>query len=322
MKVGIVGAGGMGGVHARQYGKMPDVEASFYEVDPERAKAYSERTGLRPIESFEKLVAESDVVDVCLPTDLHLDFGLKVIAAGKALFLEKPVAGTFEDGMKLHDAAEKAGVPYMPGQVVRYFPEFAAGKARVSEGTVGQAFAARTYRGGLAPTGSGSWFMDHSRSGGVLLDLAIHDFDWLRWTFGEAQMVNARSLGAASGKGPDYALTVIHFKSGVVSHSESTWMNPSGFRTAFDVSGSKGVIEFDSRQTQSIRVHNVGKSGGEGPQAPLDDPYYRQLRAFVDAVGSGEKPPVTGLDGAMAVGISLAALQSAREKRAVSVPTP
>src|SRR5204863_4959008 len=143
------------------------------------------------------------------------------------------------------DAAAKANVPLMPGQVVRFFAEYATGNRLVKEGKVGKPAAARTRRGGLAPMGSHGWFQDYQRSGGVLLDLAVHDFDWLRWTLGEVKHLYSRSVGVATDGGPDYALTVLTFESGAVAHVESTWMDPSGFRTAFEVCGSEGMIQFD-----------------------------------------------------------------------------
>ncbi len=85
--------------------------------------------------------------------------------------------------------------------------------------------------------------MDHQRSGGVLVDLAIHDFDWLRWTFGEVVSVSSRSVASKSMKGPDYALTVLKHESGTVSHVETTWMDPAGFSTSFEVAGSYGDSE-------------------------------------------------------------------------------
>ncbi len=310
----------MGNVHARQYKKMPDVDVAFFDLDSPRANTFIERWGYPLAGSIEELYAKSDVIDVCLPTDLHLEYGLKAITARKALFMEKPIARTFEDAMKLHEAADKARVPYGAGQVVRFFPEFAEGKKLVAEGKIGTPGAARTHRGGFAPTGSDSWFMDHARSGGVLLDLAVHDFDWLRWTLGEVKELTSRSVAAKTGKGPDYALTTLAFENGAIAHVESTWMDPSGFRTAFEVCGSKGMIEFDSRTTQTLRTHMPGKTMAEAPLSQLDDPYYKQLSAFLNAVKSGASVPVSGLDGAMAVGIAMTALESARTGQSLRPP--
>jgi UDP-N-acetylglucosamine 3-dehydrogenase len=321
LKVGILGAGGMGKVHARHYSRMNDVSLLFWERDPERAEDYEKRFEVTKVSSYDELLSKADIIDICLPTDLHLEHGLKAMSSGKAVFIEKPVAGSFEDAMKLHEAAEKAGVVYQPGQVVRFFPEFATGARLVREGKLGTPGAARVHRGGFAPVGSDSWFLDHSRSGGVLLDLAIHDFDFLRWTFGEVDRLTSRSVGAKIGHGPDYALTVLHFKSGVVAHVESTWMDPIGFRTTFELSGSKGTIEFDSRKAANLKAHFTGKTFFESPLNADDDPYFRQLTSFLNAVKTNSKPEVTGLDGAMAVAISHAALESARSLKAIVPPS-
>ena len=169
------------------------------------------------------------------------------------------------------------------------------------------------------PKGAGLWFSDHSKSGGVLLDLAIHDFDWLRWTLGEVKSVFAKSLGAIRGEGPDYALTTLQFDSGAIAHVEATWMDPSGFRVTFEVCGSGGMIEYDSRFTPSLRTSVDGSpTVNEAPLDPTDDPYFNQLKGFVDAVRENREPPVTGFDGLMAVSIASAAIESAKSGKVVS----
>lgn len=318
VKVGILGAGGMGNAHARHYRNMADVDLSFYDKSADRSKVFAERHGCSPFHGADALISACDVVDVCLPTPLHVEYGLKAIAAGRAVFMEKPMTRTLAEARGLVEAASKAGVPLMPGQVVRFFPEYAAAHKRVVAGAIGRPAAVRTRRGGGAPLGGAdNWFMDFERSGGVLLDLAIHDFDWLRWTFGEVKCLYARSVGATTGTGPDYGLTTVTFDSGAIGHVEATWMDPSGFSTAFEVCGSEGMIEFDSRSTASLRLHQPGKNVAEAPLAPADDPYYQELRGFLDAVRDGTEPPVTGQEGLMSLAVALAALESAKTGKVV-----
>jgi predicted dehydrogenase len=314
----------MGNVHANQYRKMPDVELVFYDRDPEKAHAYAERWHAESLGNSEEVISRADVVDVCLPTDMHLEYGLKAIAAGRAVFMEKPMARTLEEGAKMARAAESAGVPLMPGQVVRFFPEFRKANEIVQSGRRGKPAAIRTRRGGPAPKGSEGWFMDHRRSGGVLLDLAIHDFDWLRWTIGEVKSVFSRSVGIARGSGPDYALTTMTFDSGAVSHTEATWMDPGGFRVTFEVCGSEGMMQYDSRNsalrtTAALEGSPPPRPAAlESPMAPNDDPYYRQIRGFLEAVAEGSLPPVSAYDGWMALSIALAAVESASTGKAVA----
>lgn len=316
--VGILGAGGMGNVHARHYRRMQDVELSFFDPDQNQAQTFIERHQASFLASSSELIKRCDVVDICLPTPLHLSLGLEAIAAGKAVFMEKPLAGSLEEGAQLVAAADKAGVPLMPGHVVRFFPEFAAGRRLVTEGKIGTPAAARTRRGGGAPKGADGWFMDHSRSGGVLLDLAVHDFDWLRWTLGEVKHLYARSVGAKVGHGPDYALTTLTFDNGAVAHVEATWMDPSGGRATYEVSGSGGIIQYDSRNTPTLRTTSGGKTMNEAPLFASDDPYYNELRGFIEAVQKKKEPPVTGYDGLMALSIALAARESGLTDKVVT----
>jgi len=317
MNVGIVGTGGMGNNHARQYRKMPGVSLGYFERNHQRGDSFQSRWDGHLCHSMDELIEWSDLVDICLPTDLHLEFALKVIEAGKPLFLEKPVAISMEQGLQIVEAAEKSNVPLMIGQVVRYFPEYALAHQMVKNGSVGKPAAIRMRRGGPTPKGSSSWFMDHHRSGGVLVDLAIHDFDWLRWTFGEVKCLYSRSIGSKTGQGPDYALTTLTFKSGAVAHVESTWMDPSGFRTYFDVAGSEGSFEFDSRKTPALKTANEHGIAVDPSVADLEDPYYLEISGFMDAVANGTPPPVSGREGLAALQLSLAALESAQTGKVI-----
>lgn len=325
LKVGVVGLGGMGSVHTSKYVQMADVQVCGFDVDPDRRGSYEQRFGVTTESSMDALLRTCDVIDVCLPTHLHVEAALQVIAAGRALLLEKPVAMDFASAMKIHEAAHRAQVPYMPGQVVRCFPEYRAMHDYVAAGKIGTPAAARTRRGGRSPVGSGAWFQDVARSGGVLLDLAVHDFDWLRWTLGEVKTVYSRSV--VLNQKPeswigDYALTTLGFDSGAVAHVEATWMDPSGFRTTVEVAGSGGLIEHDSRNTPALRTHLDGKSMAEGSMAATDDPYFIQLSGFLNSVRSKTPPPVSGLDGAMAVSIACATMESCQTGKVVVPSRP
>lgn len=307
-RVAIFGAGGMGGTHARHYTRIADVELAVVDTNPERAQALADRHDL-PVMDAPVALSWCDLADICTPTDSHAELAHQAIAAGRAVLVEKPIACDLASAAEIVRHAESAGVPLMVGQVVRYFPEFRRGHDLVAEGKVGKPAAARMRRGGGPP--KAPWFLDHARSGGVLIDLAVHDFDWLRWTLGEVDHLYARSVGAASGQGPDYALTTLTFENGCVAHVESTWMDPSGFRVAFEVAGSDGMIEYDSRQTSVVRTHLAGSSRGEAPLDGGDDPYYRQLQDVISAVRGSGAVAVSGHDGFAALAIAIAARESA-----------
>ncbi len=317
MRVGLLGAGGIGRVHARQYARMEGVDLFVHDRDAERARAVAESSGGTVVPDYNDLLKVCDAIDVCLPTPLHREAALMAVAAGRAVLMEKPLARTFEEGLEIVEAAERAGVPLMAAQVVRFFADFAEGHRLVKEGAVGTPAAARTRRGGKAPAGAEGWYGDLAQSGGVLLDLAIHDFDWLRWTLGEVSHLYARSVGLQDGRGPDYALTTLTFDSGAVAHVEATWMDPTGFRTTFEVAGSGGLIEHDSRGNAFLRTATAGGVATDGGLVPGDDPYYREIDGFVTALRRGTSVPVPGREGLAALAISLAAIESAKTGRVV-----
>lgn len=317
MKVGIIGTGGMGGVHARAYAKMDDVELFGYDRNEERLSQVIADKGAHR-STIEELIAAVDVVDVCLPTDLHADAVIQAIDAGKAVMCEKPLTRDIESARRLVDKVRQSGARVGVGQVVRFFPEFRRAHELVKSGAVGKPAAIRTHRGGGAPSGDGGWFMDHSRSGGVLVDLAIHDFDWLRWTFGEVTSVYARSVAAHTMSGPDYGLTTMSHEGGAISHVEATWMDPSGFWTAIEIAGSDGLLAYDSRRTASLTMAVAGRTSYEANLNPTDDPYYLELRAFIDAMVAGAPVPVGIEEGFHAVAIALAALESAQTGKPVT----
>lgn len=320
MRVGLLGTGGIGAVHANQYAKCPDVELWAFDLNAEKLRAFCERFQARPATSRDELLSACDAIDACLPTDAHLDAGLAAIAAGKALLMEKPLAATPPEAEQLVAAAARTGVPLMTAQVVRFFPEFRLIHDKVRSGAIGTPAVARTRRGGRLPMGEGGWFRDVARSGGVLLDLCIHDFDWLRWTLGEVTSVVSRSVALARGSREfvgDYALTLLTFSNGSIAHVEGTWMDPAGFRTTVEVCGSEGMLAADSRPKAGIRLSTTDATAAESPLAPDDDPYYRQIRGFLDAVKLGQPMPVPAEDGLRAVVISHAALESARSVQPV-----
>lgn len=313
-RVGIIGAGGMGSTHARHLRGLGTAEIGVFDPIAEKARAVGDAHGAQVFESWDAILAWADAVDICTPTPSHAELAGQAIAAGRALLVEKPLALTLDEARGIVLAAEGAGLPLVVGHVVRYFPEFKLANKMVKDGKVGKPAAIRMRRGGGLPRAE--WFLDHSLSGGILVDLAVHDFDWLRWTFGEVKYLFAKSVGARTNRGPDYALTTLTFECGAVAHVESTWMDPAGGRVTLEVCGSAGMFEYDSRNTATLRTHTPGGAKAEAPLSPTDDPYRNQLAAFLECLETGVSP-VTGADGFAALSIGLAARESAISGRIV-----
>ena len=179
-------------------------------------------------------------------------------------------------------------------------------------------------RGGRSPKGSDLWFHNYDRSGGILLDLAVHDFDWMLWTIGDVKSVFSRSVRLghtiedAEFDG-DYSLTTLEFVNGCVGHAETTWLDPTGFRATLEVCGSEGMLFHDSREVATLRIHTADGSRQESNLAAADDPFYSELRGFLDAVQGGKDAPVSAEDGMKAVAVAHAAIESAKTGRAVTL---
>jgi UDP-N-acetylglucosamine 3-dehydrogenase len=269
------------------------------------------------------------VVDICTPTTSHVDLAIVAALAGKHLFIEKPLARSLAECDRIIDAARKSGITAMVGHVVRYFPEFAAGKRAIDSGVVGLPSAIRTSRTAGHPKGGwNNWFADPEQSGGVILDMAIHDLDWIRWCFGPVDRVYAKGLyGKEEFAGVmDYALITMRLRSGAIAHVTGSWAHIGNFRTTFEVCGDGGMIEHDSSKSVpfSIALRNpTGTAPGvaipASPMAAGDDPYFLELRHFADSVLKGTDPDVTLLDARAAVQLALAALQSIETKQPIDI---
>ena len=185
----------------------------------------------------------------------------------------------------------------------------------VQSGAVGTPAAIRMTRGGGMPGGADGWFADHSLSGGIFIDLAIHDFDWLLWTVGKVKEVYAKSVGANTGKGPDYGLATLTFENGCVAHVESTWMDPQESRTAFEICGPEGMLDYDSRNTPTLRT---------GPKLeqnhlPEDDPFFLQLNDFVTCAKANQPAKITIQEAFAALELAEACRASAATGKPVSL---
>jgi predicted dehydrogenase len=326
IKVGILGAGTMGGMHADCYAQIPDAElTAIADRRTEVAEKIAEPIGAEVYEDADELIrrADVDMVDVCMPTPLHKEFVVKAAEAGKHVFCEKPLALSIEDGEAMIEACRKAGVKFMVGHVLRYFHEYVAIKRQIDAGAIGRPAVIRASRCASQPVGWQDWYKKREMSGGVCLDLIIHDFDFLRWCFGDVERVFAKGAMYDRDVPVDYALVTLRFKSGVIAHVEGSWAH-SGFFTTFEAAGSEGLIYFDSRTASPIRIfvktQAEGKAAVEVPESPVNvSPYLMEIEHFVECVVEDKEPEITGQDALEAVRIGLAALESIKNGKPVTL---
>lgn len=324
--VAVWGAGSMGRTHANCYKQCDEARVKYViDSDTERARNIAALCGATPQVHPDAALKdpEVDIVDVCLPTYLHRECAEKAAYAGKHVFCEKPIALSCDDATAIIEACKSNNVKFGIGHVLRYFPEYEMAHDMIASGRLGKIGVIRMSRTGPFPRGWENWYSDSNRSGSLLLDLSIHDFDFLAWCFGDVERVFARST--QRDRPLEYALAVIRMKSGVIAHVEGSWAHPAQFSYKFEVCGNLGMIEFDSRKAQPLTVlaesMQAGKPGVAVPESPLKDkhPYLRQLREFLAFVDGKITPRVTPEDAVKALQISLAAVKSVKTGEVVPV---
>ncbi|WP_449540350.1 Gfo/Idh/MocA family protein [Ferdinandcohnia sp. Marseille-Q9671] len=314
----VIGAGTMGLEHATSYYAMKDVHVvGIVDIRTEQAKKIVGDHDTRVFQTVEEAVnglEHIDVIDICVPTFLHKEYVLKAADYGIDVICEKPLAYTLQDAREMIDYCNEKNVKLFVGHVVRFFPQYSEAKQLVTNGAIGDVGVVRTRRGGNFPAGWSDWYADHGKSGGVILDLIIHDFDFLRWTFGEVERVYAKGLAEKNLEHLDYAIVTLVFKTGVIAHVEGSWAHDR-FSTQFEFAGKKGIIEYDSLKEEpvllSLKQSSEEKAGVAVPQSPLKkSPYFIELEHFLTCLKTNETPLVTAEDAYKALEISAAALQS------------
>ncbi len=331
MRVGIAGAGFMGSTHAAGWLETDATFAGVIASSPEHARPLADQYGVQVYPNYEAMLADVDVVDICTPTHLHHKMVLKAAEAGKDVICEKPLGRTVAQGQEMIAACRSAGVKLLVAHVVRFFPEYAQAKAAVAKGEIGQPAVVRLTRGTFRPKkATDNWFVDFGKSGGMMLDLMVHDFDYARWVAGEVESVFAKNISSSHPEATiDYGLAILKHRSGTISHVEGSWAYPPPlFRTRFEIAGADGFLEFDSGRTAAIGLH-LHQQDATAPDVPLpssplsESPYTTQIKAFYDALANDAPVPVSAVDGLAALQIALAATESAQTGQAVKLePLP
>ena len=327
MRIGIIGAGGMGAVHAQAWRAAGADVVGVFSKALDSAQKLASSVGGTAFASVAELLEGVDVVSVCTPTPSHLEFTRLAAGAGKHVVCEKPIALTVQDAQSMISACQMAGVRLYIGHVVRFFPQYRAALETTSSGSLGSLGVIRLKRAAFQPRKTtDNWFLDESQSGGMIVDLMVHDFDYARAVGGPVERVFARSARAVNPESPtDYALVTLRFASGAIGLVEGGWAYPQGvFRTGFDIACSDGLIEWSSDASSTVlpflenAVQDMSEVG-----LPLsilaEDPYLTQIKHVKLALETNTPFAVTPDDALEALKIALAAKQSVKTGKAVGV---
>lgn len=337
LKVGLVGYGFMGHMHADCY--LASGQATIAAVaDIQSGKRDEAATafGCPVFESLQALLdsVDVDIVDICLPTGLHESHAVLALQRGKHMICEKPMALTVEACDRIIEAAEKSPAKAMVAHVIRFWPEYQVIKRIVDSGEIGAVQWVSAKRLSPLPMWSWEdWIIDAVRAGGAILDMAIHDVDYIAYLIGSPGKIT--SVGA-----PNAGLGVIslgtHHAGGARSSVEVSFGFPQDFPFTMSllVAGERGAIKFDSSQSPSLVVYpasggsyipdvpkpGAGRATASGGNVSDLGGYLNEINYFLDCVGSNKTPDLVTLEDAReAVRICLASRQSVDSGETVSL---
>jgi predicted dehydrogenase len=317
--VAILGGGFMASAHAANYRRLGDrVRIKVIATrTPARAAKAAESVGAELTSDLDAAVSDPDVdaVDVCLPTPLHRDAVERAFAAGKHVFLEKPIALTLEDADAILRAADRSGRVLMVGLLLRFWPEYVELQRRLAKGELGRTLAVSTYR--LSPPADwNEWMADRRQSGGTAVDLLIHDFDQMNWLLGSPRSVVAREPLEG------HVVAIVEYD-GASGNAEGSMRMPPAyhFSSRIRVVAERGVAEYAFSAAPAEDGGNIGEARAErglrlfpsagGPvTVPVEsaDPWGPELEYFVGCLERGREPEQgTGSQARDALRVALAA---------------
>lgn len=341
LRFGVLGAGRIGKIHAGNLAhRIPGAElAALCDVFPENLAAAAAGLAVsKTFSDYRDLLQdpEVDAVVICTPTNTHYQVILDAAAAGKQIFCEKPIDLSIGKIQIINDEVRKRGVQLMVGFNRRFDPNFERVRELVATGKVGQPHVLRITSRDPGPPPE-----EYIRaSGGIFLDMTIHDFDMARYLLAsEVTEVYARAavlVDPVIGKAGDWdtAVVTLAFENGALGVIDNSRKAVYGYDQRVEVFGSAGMATVKN-QTPDTHIYCDGT--GIHSALPLHffleryaESYLREMRAFVNAVARRQPVPVDGSDGIMAVAIAAAAAKSVEEQRPVklteiyqrSVPCP
>ena len=332
VKVGLIGTGFMGHMHGSCYASLPSAQlVAVADIRADQAKEVAGQNNAEVMEDANALIARDDidVVDICLPTYMHAEWAVKAMEAGKHCLCEKPMALTLEDAEKMVEAADRTGVKFMVAHVIRFWPEYQVLKAFVDEGRLGRLLALSMTRVSPNPTWSwDNWLVTPPKSGAALVDLHVHDADYVRCLLGEPRGVEAQ--GTQKDGGWDYIFCQYRYPNMAVS-AEGGWNMPPdfpfsmGYRAVFE----QGAMEFNTSHSPTLAMYPSGggvehpeipkvevKSGASGGNISDLGGYFLEIQYFIECVANDRMPEiVTPEDACATVALIEKEIESAEANR-------
>ena len=334
--IGIVGIGFMGVTHFKAIEKVKGGKVTAIATrDPKKRKGdwrgvqgnfggsggVQDLSGIACYESMDDLLGDPkvDLVDICLPTHLHVEASLRALRAGKHVLLEKPIALSLGEADRVVSEAKRQKRQFMVAHVLRFFPEFRLIKELMEEGEYGRVQAARFRRIIARP----AWWdpKEIERTGGPAIDLHIHDADFVQFLFGMPEAVVSTGFVGRNGD-IEHIDTHYHYggKSMAVT-AEGGWLAQQGcpFEHGYDVYFEDATLKFNSSMGSPPQL--LTKDGKiRRPRVSKKDGFVGELQEAVDAVRTGKPSRLLGGESARnSLALCLKEIQSVKRGRRVPV---
>jgi UDP-N-acetylglucosamine 3-dehydrogenase len=330
LKAAVIGVGAMGRNHARVYTEIPQTQlVGVADVSEENARHVGTKYSVPAYTDYRQLLDRErpDVVTVAVPTSLHQGVAEAAMEAGAHILIEKPITATVEAAQALIERANALERQLMVGHIVRFNPAIQALKQRLDAGDLGRIFQIVCRRTGPFPA--------RIRDVGVVVDLAPHDLDVMRFISGDEPVrVYAETERQIHTDHEDSLAAVLRFKSGFTGILEINWLTPTKMREVV-VLGERGMFRVDDL-TQDLYFYENAQANGEmwstlqllkgvseGKMIRHNlkryEPLKAELEAFATAVLEGQPMPVSGKDGLAALRLALMLVQSARQHQVLKV---
>ncbi len=328
LRIGVIGAGRIGRVHAETLAfRLPEATASsIADINGDVARDVAERFRIPRVVTDSKEIFNDPSVDavlLCSPTETHADLVIQAARAGKHIFCEKPIDHSLSKIDLALQEVRKSGVKFQVGFNRRFDANFARVRAAVTQGEIGTPHLMHIVSRDPGPPPI-SYI---KASGGIFLDMTIHDFDMARFLMGdEVESIYAAGgvrVDPEIGKAGDLdtVLIVLQFKNGVIATIDNSRKAVYGYDQRVEILGSKGAIATENCYPNQAILSTDTAIQRDLPLNFFMDRYTEsfvaEVQAFVRAVLDDKPTPVTGIDGRIAVVMALAARKSYEERRPV-----
>jgi myo-inositol 2-dehydrogenase / D-chiro-inositol 1-dehydrogenase len=320
-QIGIVGAGGVGNIHAAILAKDSRVKLrGFFDVETDRAQAMAARFGGQATRSLEGLFKECDAIFVCTPNTTHEQVAMQVLEAGKHVFCEKPFALNLESATRLRNRATRSGLLYQLGHNRRFAPVYKILKGAIDRNELRPlSVHAKMNRGELL---NPPWVWNARLTGGFLYETPVHMFDLMMFFFGKVDWVEVAARAHEHDELDDFSI-LLSFQSGLQAtmktFAHASWHFPF---ERFEVYGMHSTYEtFEMERISFTNGLETRTTAYDFSLATMHEKwgYIEEDRLFVDALEGKSSPAVTADDGYNVVELIEACYQSAREGARVSL---